>query len=412
MFRLRFGALALLLSVGCYASRELASAPHSLDDAGTRPDVRILPFPPDRDAGAAEDAGRGCDAGPDPVLEGPPLLVDLLFVVDDSGSMAEEQAALADQFPSLVRTLATGDLDGDGRGDVQPVDDLRVGVLTTNLGAPGVDPGAIGGCEVRPGDGSGGVLRSQLRGPGCAGAVPGFLAFVPGSGADADAFAADFACLAVVGDDGCGFEQPLEATLKALLPADGPVRFLEGVGQGDGANAGFVREGAVLAVVLVTDEDDCSVADPELFDLESERFPGGERAGGNLRCVTYPEALQPVPRFVDALRSLKARPDDLLLSAITGVPPELVGDPTDVDYEALLDDPRMEVRENPDRPGFLLPACDLEGTGFAVPARRIVEAVRGFGESGVVQSICEPRFDRALRGITDRLGELIRRRAG
>ena len=104
-------------------------------------------------------------------------------------------------------------------------------------------------------------------------------------------------------------------------------------------------------------------------------------------------------------------PDDLLLSAITGVPPELVGDPTDVDYEALLDDPRMEVRENPDRPGFLLPACDLEGTGFAVPARRIVEAVRGFGESGVVQSICEPRFDRALRGITDRLGELIRRRA-
>ena len=31
-----------------------------------------------------------------------------------------------------------------------------------------------------------------------------------------------------------------------------------------GANAGFLREDAVLAIVLVADEDDCSVSDPDL----------------------------------------------------------------------------------------------------------------------------------------------------
>ena len=52
-----------------------------------------------------------------------------------------------------------------------------------------------------------------------------------------------------VGMTGCGFEQPLEAMVRAL--DDHP------------ENAGFLRAGSLLAIWFYTDEDDCSAASPE-----------------------------------------------------------------------------------------------------------------------------------------------------
>src|SRR4051812_47734953 len=63
--------------------------------------------------------------------------VDLLFVIDNSGSMKEEQAKLAEQLPKLVRILASGDF-GDGRPKFTPVSSLHLGVVSTNMGALGV----------------------------------------------------------------------------------------------------------------------------------------------------------------------------------------------------------------------------------------------------------------------------------
>lgn len=398
--------LGFLVVQGCYLSHTLEPA-----DAGTdapdAPDARDVGVDTTPDAfDAATDAG--CDAGPPTDAGGTPLTLDLLFVVDNSGSMAEEQRALAEQFPVMVRSLATGDLDDDGRPDVQPVGDLRVGVITTNLGAGGFETGA--GCRIRDGEGSDGVLRTISRERGCPRDLPPFLGFMPGE--PVDEFVEQFACLAVVGDlGGCGFEQPLVATLKALLPADAPFPFVTGTAHGDGANAGFVRDDAILAVIIVSDEDDCSIKDGEFFDPESVAYPWEGLGAGNLRCFAYPDARVEIDSIVSALRTVKPNPDDLLLAAITGVPPDLVADPETTDYEALLADSRMQEIVNPDRPrGALFPACDLEGTGFALPARRTVEAVAAFGDNGVVQSICDPTFGQALRGITSRLGSLIRRR--
>jgi hypothetical protein len=56
-----------------------------------------------------------------------------------------------------------------------------------------------------------------------------------------------FACAANVGTSGPGMEMPLHASEFAL---DDRVA--------DGTNAGFLREDALLAVVYLTDEDDCS----------------------------------------------------------------------------------------------------------------------------------------------------------
>lgn len=398
--------LAFSVVQGCYLSHTLDAPDDASVDAPRDAPDSAIDAPPDTFDSALD---VGCDAGPIPEDSGlVDLTVDLLFVVDNSGSMAEEQQALAEQFPVMVRMLATGDLDDDGRPDAQPVSDLRVGVITTNLGAGGFETDL--GCRVRPGEGSDGVLRTISRERGCARMLPPYLDFRRGD--PVDPFVDDFACLAVVGDiGGCGIEQPLVASLKALLPADAPFPFLSGTAHGDGANAGFLRDDAILGIIYVSDEDDCSVADVEFFDPESDRYSWEGLGGGNLRCFLYPEARTPVESIVDALRSLKPNPNDLLVAAITGVPADAVSDPDAIDYEALLADPRMAERINPDRArGQLFPACDLEGTGFALPARRMVRAVAAFGDNGVVQSICDPTFGQALRGITSRLGDLIRRR--
>src|SRR5689334_22770944 len=134
---MRWAAIAvLMLAPGCYLSHRRA-----VPDAG-RPDA-FAGFDAGPDAGIDLDAGPDaplpdgglppCDGGPEPD-PGAPLIVDVLFVIDDSGSMSEEQAALAAQFPRMVRILATGDVDEDGTPDFQPVTDLHVGVVTTNLG--------------------------------------------------------------------------------------------------------------------------------------------------------------------------------------------------------------------------------------------------------------------------------------
>jgi hypothetical protein len=409
-------ALVLSFACGCGAKTSPSLPGASLDagmDAASRDagmDAPALDAPTDAGRADAPLADAECDSGP-VVLDagGPELVVDLLFVVDNSLSMQEEQRALALQFPEMVRILATGDLDGDRTPDFHPVRDMQVGVVTTELWVPEEDMG----CEIAPGSGSDGVLRTDgiPFEPSCARSYPRFLRFRPGEG-DPDAFAHDFGCVAVVGTRGCGIEQPLEAALKALAPADGPWEFLYGTGHGDGANEGFAREGSVLAVVVVTDENDCSFRDPELFDPESARYrdPTTGFNARALRCFAYPEALHPPSRYADALRALRPEPDTLLFAAVTGVPADLVTDPHAIDYDALLADPRMDEHIDPGR-DRLAPACDVVGVGFALPSRRIVEVARELSYISVVQSICQDDFSGALAGITERLARIIRRRS-
>ena len=61
-----------------------------------------------------------------------------------------------------------------------------------------------------------------------------------------------FSCIAALGTGGCGFEHQLASVRHALG------------GDADGVppeNQGFLRDDALLAIVLITDEDDCSAPD-------------------------------------------------------------------------------------------------------------------------------------------------------
>ncbi len=347
--------------------------------------------------------------------------VDLLFVIDNSSSMTEEQASLVRELPRFVRILTTGDRDGDGGADFTPVGSLHVGVVTTDLGG-----GPVGAPTCPIGFGDDGIMRSAS---GVAGGCPAFPSGVFDFRADRDdidTFVANVGCVALVGTRGCGFEQQLEAPLKAITPwhapswaAAGyePPRFLSLEGDPEGspgssdapANRGFVRPDSVLAVVLVTDEDDCSVADYRLFSRDD---PELDSVPLNLRCDAFgdPERgfLRPIQRYVDGFVGLRADPSRFVFAAITGIPPDTEEAALRGDYQAVLDAPSMQPV--PDAAGVALePSCSYSD-GVATPPVRIVEAARAMAERGAtvsLSSICSPTFLPAVDRLVDRLAATL-----
>ncbi|MBK8170628.1 MAG: hypothetical protein IPK60_09835 [Sandaracinaceae bacterium] len=333
--------------------------------------------------------------------------VDVLFVVDNSGSMGAEQTSLRRELPNLVETLATGRRSNGP--EFPPVADLHVAVVTTDLGI-GFGASAASNCTAQGDD----AMMLNEAATGCGASSARYLGFRPEEhpnlAADASALGEQFGCIANVGTGGCGIEQQLDAALKALTPAsNNAISFLGNThGQGDGVNDGFLRANSIVAVILVTDEDDCS-ATPEqahfVYDRADSRFPEDL----NVRCqLHHEEVTYAVERYVAGLRALRpGQEGNVIFGAITGVPTDLVADPEHIDYDAILNDSRMQLStEVVMGIPSIVPACSGAG-GSAAPARRIVEVARGFGENGIVQSICQEDFGPALDAIIDRIASKL-----
>jgi hypothetical protein len=264
-----------------------------------------------------------------------------------------------------------------------------VSVITTDMGV-GDNAGVIG-CTMGSGDDGLFIGTSRSTAAGCAGLTVGPPPWLDlRGGTDPTMFTQQFACLAELGTNGCGYEQQLEASYRALIDhraAGGP-------------HDGFLRDNSIVAIVYVTDEDDCSTTDDALFATT----PAAMTMYGHprTRCFIHADLMHPVSRYVTAFRNLALdRAGDVLVAAITGVPRELVSNPDDIDYDALLADEDMQFRLDPADMTQLLPACAFGGAGNAIPARRIVELVSEFAETGdgVVQSICQPDLRPAIEVI-------------
>lgn len=297
-----------------------------------------------------------------------PIRVDLLFVVDDSSSMVEEQEVLASDAAGLIRDLVAPERDPDGPPRVG-IEDLHVGITTTDLG----------GCGA--GDGDGGRLVEG--GADCAAQPRPWLARsqeAPDDGSDeADPpIWEDFDCLASsVGTSGCEVEQPLEAALLALTVQTRP----------GGPNEGFLRPDSFIAIVFVTDEDDCSVEDLSLFDPRRDDL--GPPA---TRCARHEELLYPVRRYYDAFLALRPDAAGLVsVSAIVGVPTDGSWSPGDP-----IDQLRALRRTDPEDPDALVPSCETD-VAVAYPPPRIAELVYMFGYRGWLASICLRDWSLALR---------------
>lgn len=155
--------------------------------------------------------------------------MDIVFVVDDSGSMDAEQANLAANFPMFADVLANY-VNADGEHI-----DFRVAVTTTGRDIDYVIDAGGGFTLPEHESGDNGAFRD-----GC-GTTKRFL-----EPADPD-MANTLSCRANVGTSGPSYEMPLLMSKWALSER-----------VDDGTNAGFLRDDALLALVYLTDEDDDS----------------------------------------------------------------------------------------------------------------------------------------------------------
>lgn len=338
--------------------------------------------------------------------------VDLLIEVDDTASMPSAQVRLAAALPHLVTVLTTGDLDGDGVNDFPPVTDLHAGVVTGDMGVGGIPN--VPTCMAHPDFGDDGILLAVPRvgSSDCMASYPHFLSFTTGT--SATQFTMDFTCLTRTGVGGCGFQQPLDASLKALLPSTNPITFYAGThGHGDdpSSNQGFLRSNSLVVILDVGAHDDCSTDQTDLWNPASLTYAGDL----DLRCARY-DQLYPASRFIAGFQSLRPYdPNMVIFAALTGVPEDLVTLPTPtstIDYAGLLADPRMQsvVVADGGTP-HLQPACTNTASGeSAPPGLRMARVAQGFSLNGFVQSICaddyRPTMDALIAHVAARLGNV------
>lgn len=135
--------------------------------------------------------------------------VDVLFVIDNSCSMEEEQRALRQSFPEFMTYFLGSGLD------------YHVGVVSTDMDRSNRDAGVL------IGDSSGGS------------------SYIDPSYSEDDAVAS-FSDRATLGTMGSGTEKGKDAAWSALVT------------NVDGANAGFYRDDADLSVIIISDERDQS----------------------------------------------------------------------------------------------------------------------------------------------------------
>jgi len=240
--------------------------------------------------------------------------IDILLSIDNSRSMEDKQQLLALGIPDLVRLLVDPpcvDADGVSVAD-QPAQStdacprgatrryradlsIHIGVVSSSLGDFGADS-----CppESNPANDDRGHLLFR---DGDGGFVPthadlGFLAWdptaveVPTGLSDEEVFSSRFADLvAGVGQDGCGYEAPLESWYRFLVDPEPS----ESIALDEDGNivhvgldvallnqrAAFLRPESLLLVLVLTDENDCSVRQEGQFYIPLL----GKSGGANFR---------------------------------------------------------------------------------------------------------------------------------
>jgi len=235
--------------------------------------------------------------------------IDLLFMIDNSISMSDKQAILADAVPLLVQRLVTpicvrscakadnctpaqekdgiptmGNADATGKcasgsPEFNPIKDIHVGVITSSLGSHGA-AGAKDVC-VSAEDNDHAHLLGSVRMGLTTYENQGFLKwdttkppkYTPAGDADAMTFGAKFTeMVKSSGENGCGYEASLEAWYRFLIDPEPPgdVTVPAGTSTAVVANqdatvlaqrAAFLRPDSLVAIVMLSDENDCSIQD-------------------------------------------------------------------------------------------------------------------------------------------------------
>ncbi|KIG16884.1 hypothetical protein DB30_04046 [Enhygromyxa salina] len=252
--------LALALTAGCGGSSGGTS--DGAEGVSTEEDTGVGVDTDNPTTGAKLDLQGEMD-----LPEGEPIgceKIDFLFVIDSSGSMADNQANLIASFPGLVAAMmdnvAADDwhvmvVDSDGQWGGT---DCANACMTLNAcpGAPEFDcdtpPPTL--CDISLGGGVIAPMGQAASNQDCA--LASDSRYVQAGEPD---LLSAFSCVAKVGVDGSDTERPMGAMVRALGPE---------LGEPGGCNQGFVRDDAILVVTIITDEpDEHSVGEPgDWFD--------------------------------------------------------------------------------------------------------------------------------------------------
>lgn len=317
--------------------------------------------------------------------------IDILFVIDDSGSMSEEQTSLNNNFQSFIDVLSN--IEGG-------LPDVHIGVVSTNAGA-------VAGVSQCNATGDNGLLKTSadITGNFITDSADGGANYSSGS------LAAAFTSIASLGTGGCGFEMPLESMRLALNGTNSE-------------NAGFIRDDAFLAIVFITDEDDCSVQERQgffanpmagvndplgpfssfrCFEFGIQCAPDDPRTfGAKEECLPRENSpyLYDVQEYIDFLKQVKD--ENLIIVAGISGPAEV---------SAAGAGFRTNVRPNPDvgpQEGNpeLAPSCEETGLGEADPAIRLNQFITSF-RTNTSTTICDNDLTQALVQIADLLAERL-----
>lgn len=296
--------------------------------------------------------------------------VDLLFVIDNSANMAARQKELSHSLQSVFSQLEFG------RG----LPDLHIGVVTTDMGI-GEYATDQSQCSALGQD-----AQLKIASSDC-GIADDFLIVQADSDGEISANMLDdigveklsdqLSCMVERGEEGCEYEQPLEAMRSALRPQGGQAK-------------SFVRRDAVLAVVIVTDEDDCSAYDSALFDPENARFRGDDP---NFRCFQSgvicdgDDVYQPGRR--DGCRPWNASPYVTRVSQYAEFLKTLKPDPRDRIVTAIIGDSgEVGVQLDPWDDAELVPSCKDQSGAAIYPGIRLSSFVDSLGDQGIESSLC------------------------
>ena len=256
----------MLTSIACGSSNRRA-APGPVQPSTNNPDAGVAINPPNATA-------------PDENLNTPEYgectKVDVLFVIDNSASMADQQQSLINSFEGFVNGM---------RAHLSMAESFHVGVVTSDAYRFNE-----AGCQDI------GDLVTQTGGGDSSGGSCGPFAEGGRFMSDLDNdLNVRFACAAQVGT----FGNDDERMARAMLNAISTERNAPGA-----CNAGFVRPDSLLVVVMITDEDDVECADDPW-------------AGPGDRCEQYGSGGQ-APEWLDELRQYRPNPDSTVVLGLFG----------------------------------------------------------------------------------------------
>ena len=303
---------------------------------------------------------------------------DILFVIDDSGSMAGEQDNLAANFGAFINRIEEKNANRRANGDAEVK--YRIAVTSTSVDLTyetSSGPTTQDFYTVQSNCQSGGyqIQNGQPYPQGDFLAVPGNQAILDSETMSSDEIIREFQENVKLGVCGSGQEQGLRAARMALEK-----------------HPDFVRAGSKLFIAIVSDEEDCSDPNhdvvltgsgPDVCAQEAAQPNGGK--------------LGPVSDYVDFFKSLADSVAVGVIVSAEGTPPNdmhpaLCSDPTCAATCDCGGDPACEAdpakREYP---------CYCGGQAAGSRYLQLASAISGSLED----SICQSDFSATLEHMAD-----------